>query len=96
MTFARNLSKRYEEQLWDTAAKAELDALQTASKKVVHKAAEAASEFIGNKVTEKIVKPNQNSRNVEEIIIPPEKREDILNKLGPVLKIWNIINYLNY
>ena len=27
-----------------------------------------------------------NSRNVEEIIIPPDKRKEILNKLGQVLQ----------
>ena len=35
-------------------------------------------EFIGNKNTEKIMKPkpmpDMNSKNIEEIVIPPEKR----------------------
>ena len=51
------------------------DALKTASKKVVHKAAETIGEFIGNKIVDKIVKTKyvivENPRNVEEIIIPP-------------------------
>ena len=55
-----------------------LDALKSASKKVVHKPAEATGEFLENKIAEKIVKQkpviDENSRNVEEIIIPPEKR----------------------
>ena len=55
-----------------------LGSLKTASKKVVHKAAEATGEFIGKKIADKIVKQNpvmdENSRNVEEIILPPEKR----------------------
>ena len=63
-----------------------LDSLKTVSKKVVHK----AGEFLGNKIADtvtksnddKIVKPDEISRNVEEIIIPPEKRDKILNKLG--------------
>ena len=45
---------------------------------VVYKAAEAKGEFIGNKIADKIMKQkpaiDENSRNVEEIIIPPEKR----------------------
>ena len=53
-----------------------LDLKQTASKNVVHKTA----EFLGNKMVE-IVKPkhviDKNPINVEEIIIPPEKREEI-------------------
>ena len=40
----------------DTATKARLDVLKPATKKVAHKAAEATGEFIGNKITEKIVK----------------------------------------
>ena len=73
----------------DTATKAGLYALKTASKKVVHKAAEATSEFIGNKITNKTVKSkyviNENSRNVEEIIILLEKRQEILSELRQVL-----------
>ena len=61
---------------------------KTASKKVVHKAAEATGEFIGIKITDNIVKPkhviNENPRNVEEITISPEKREEILNELRQV------------
>ena len=60
-----------------------------ASKKVVHK----VGEFLGNKTPDavtklsdnKVVKPDENSRNFEEIIIPPEKREQILNKSGLLL-----------
>ena len=62
-----------------------LDVLKPDSKKVVHKATEATCEFIGNKISYKIVKPkhviDENPRNVEEIIIPSEKREEILNEV---------------
>ena len=59
------------------------------SKKVVHK----AGEFLGNKIADavtksnnnKIVKPNKNPRNVQEIMISPDKRDEILNKLRKVL-----------
>ena len=34
-----------------------LDALKTVSKRLVHKAAETADEFIENKIADKIVKP---------------------------------------
>ena len=86
---ARNLSNKYGKQLLDTAAKTGLDALKTASKKVVLKAAEATGEFIENKIADKIVKPKpfpaENSRNVLRIVIPPGKKEEILNKLRKVL-----------
>ena len=34
---------------------------------------------------DKTVKPDENPRNVEEIIIPPEERDQIFNKLRKVL-----------
>ena len=70
----------------NTATKTGLDALKTTFKKVVHKAAE---EFIGNTIADKIVKPkslsDKNSRKDEEIIIPLEKRQEILNEKRQVL-----------
>ena len=76
---------KYKIQLLDTG----LGSLKTTSKKVLHK----ADEFLGNKIADaitysnddKVVKPDGNLRNVEEIIIPLEKRYEILNKLRKVL-----------
>ena len=93
MSFTGNLSNKHGKQFLDTATKTGLDALKTASRKVVHKAVEATGEFIGSKIADKIVKQkplvNENLRNVEEMIILPEKREEMEQK-------WNIIEYLNY
>ena len=50
----------------DNAAKTGLDVLKPASKKVIHKAAEPTGEFTGNKIADKIGKPEAKSRNVEE------------------------------
>ena len=54
-------------------------------KKVVHK----AGEFLGNEMADAVTKPNYTSIEkqelVKEIIIPPEKRREILNKLRKVL-----------
>ena len=74
------LQKKNRKQLLDTG----LNFLNTAFKKVVHK----AGEFLGSKIEStvaksndnKIVKPNENLRNVEEIVIPIEKREKIINE----------------
>ena len=62
-----------------------LEAVKTVSTKVFHK----AGGFIGNKIAnavtkpnyKNIVKPDENSGNVEGISIPPGKRDEILNKL---------------
>ena len=63
----------------ETATKTGLDVAKTASKKVVHKTAEATGVVTGNKIADKIVKPKPfpevNSRNVEETVIPPDKRQ---------------------
>ena len=55
-------------------------------KKVVPK----AGEFTGNKIADTVTTSNDDNiekqEPVEEIIIPPEKREEILNKLRRVLQ----------
>ena len=55
LSFARNFPSKYQKYLLNTG----IDALKTACKKVVHKAAEATGEFRGNKINEKIEKPKR-------------------------------------
>ena len=50
--FLRNLSNKYGKQLLRTAAKTALDTLKTALKSLVHRAAEATAEYIGNKTAD--------------------------------------------
>ena len=87
-----SFARKYRKQLLDT----ELNAPKTASKKVVHEAAEATGEFLGNKIADKILKPkyviDENPRNAGEIIILQKKkekkkkdRETILNELRQLL-----------
>ena len=59
-----------------------IDAVKTTSKKLIDKAAGTTGEYTGKKFADKIVKP---SRNVEEIIIPQEKRNEIFSELRQVL-----------
>ena len=72
-----SFARKYKKRLLDTG----LDS----SKKVVHK----AGEYIGNKITDAVTKLNDNNIEIqepdEEIIIQPEKRDEILNKLIRVL-----------
>ena len=81
LSVARNFSNKYRKQLLDI----ELDALKTASKNIVHKATEATGEFLGNKIAGTATNSDDNktvkTKPVEEIIIPPEKRGEILNEL---------------
>ena len=57
-----------------------MNTLKTTFNKVIHRAAEATGKFLGNKIADKIVKPDQNLRNAEEIIISPAKREEVLKE----------------
>ena len=64
----------------DTVTKTGIDAAKTASKRVVQKTAEATADLIGNKIANKINsvgKSKERARKVEEIYIPPEKRQII-------------------
>ena len=57
LSFARNVSNKYWNKLLDTATKTGLDTQKTASRKLVHKTAEATGEFIGARITDEVVKP---------------------------------------
>ena len=42
------------------------------------------------------MKPDENPKNVEEKIVPPEKRKKMLNGLRQFLWKWNTIKYRSY
>ena len=65
----------------DTATKTGIDAAKTASKGVVQKIAEAAGDFIANKIADKITSLGKTKRKEKEIYIPPEKRQQIIDEL---------------
>ena len=70
----------------DTAIKTEMDAAKTASKKVVQKTAEAIGDLVGNKIADQITsigkpKEKEKTKETEEIYIPPEKRQQIIDDL---------------
>ena len=72
--------------LMDTAIKTGIDAAKTASKRVVQKTAEATGDLIGNKIADKITsiaKPKEKeTKKTEEIYIPPEKTQQIIDDLS--------------
>ena len=68
----------------DTATKTGIDAAKTASKRVVQKTAEATEDLIGNKIDDRITsigKPKEKTKEIEEIYIPPERRQQIIDDL---------------
>ena len=66
------------------------DFAKIAGKKVLTKSAEATGDFIGNKIADRITKSSRNKdqreddrimEETQELIIPPEKREQIIKDL---------------
>ena len=86
LSFAKNFDNKYGKKLMDTATKTGIDAAKTASKRVVQKTAEATGDLIGNKIADKITsigepKEKEKPKETEEIYIPPEKRQQIIDDL---------------
>ena len=68
----------------DTVTETGIDAAKTASKRVVQKTGEAAGDLIGNKIVDKITsvgKPKEKTNKPEEIYVPLEKRQQIIDDL---------------
>ena len=87
-SFARKFGDKYGKKLIHTATKIGIDAAKTASKRVVQKTAEATGYLIGNKIADEITslgktKSKENEKETEEqqIYIPPEKRQQIIDYL---------------
>ena len=86
--------RKYKKKLLNTG----LDYVKATSKKVVHK----AGNFIGNKIADVVTKsndddkPNEKSRNIEKVVIPPKKKRRNVKQLRKLLKKWNTMKYLNY
>ena len=84
---ARKFGDKNGKKLMDIATKTGIDAATTASKRVVQKTAEATGDLIGNKIADKInsigkskEKPKTKEKP-EEIYIPPEKRQQVIDDL---------------
>ena len=69
----------------DTGTKTKIDAVKTASKRLVRKTAEAIGDLIGNEIADKITsigKPKEKKKNkVDDIYISPEILQQIIDEL---------------
>ena len=86
LSFAKTFGDKYGKKLMDTATKTGVDAAKTASKRVVEKTADATGHLIGNKIADKITsigktKEKEKTNKPEEIYIPSEKRQQIIDDL---------------
>ena len=70
----------------DTSTKTGIDAAKAASKRILQKTAEATGDLIRNKIADKITslgktKSKEKEKEEQEIYIPPEKRQQIIDDL---------------
>ena len=80
LSFARKFNDKYAKRLMDTATKTGIDSAKTTSKRVVQKTVEVIGDLIGNTIVDKLnslgkSKDKGKTKNVEEIYIPPRKRQ---------------------
>ena len=87
---SKSMKNKYGKKILDNSLSAGKDFPKIAGKKVLTKSAEATGELIGNKIADRITKSARNKEQKEddrimeetqEIIIPPEKREQIIRDL---------------
>ena len=86
LSFAKKFGNENGKKLMDTATKTKTDAAKAASKRVAQKTAEAPGHLIGNKIADKITsigksKEKEKTKEIEEIYIPTEKRQQIIDDL---------------
>ena len=83
-------NNKYGRKILDKSMDAGKDFAKIAGKKVLHKSAEATGEMIGNKTADRITRSSRNKAQKEddrimeetqELIIPPEKREQKIRDL---------------
>ena len=87
---SKSMRKEYGKKMLDNSLRAGKDFAKKAGKKVLTKSAEVTGDLIGNKIADRITKSTRNKAQKEddrimeetqEILIPPEKREQIIKDL---------------
>ena len=87
---AKKFGQEYGKNLMDTAKKQGTNFAKAADKRILQKSAGVSGDLLGNKIADKItslgqskIKEKENETyEAEEIIIPPEKRQQIMDDLG--------------
>ena len=86
----KSMKKKYGKKILDNSLSAGKDFAKIARKEVLTKRLEATGDLIGNKIADRITKNTRNKAQKEDdrimeetqkIIIPPEKREQIIKAL---------------
>ena len=86
----KSMKKKYGKKILDNSLSTGKDFAKIAGKKVLTKSEEATGDMIGNKIADRITKSSRNEdkkkddrimEETQELIIPPEKREQIIRDL---------------
>ena len=86
----KSMKNKYGRKILDKSMDAGKDFAKITGKKVLTESAEATGDLIGNKIADRITKSTRNKAQKEddrimeetqEILIPPEKREQIIRDL---------------
>ena len=90
----KNLSNKYGQKIIDTAKKSTTNAIKTASKRVIQKAAETTGNLVGNKIADKTTSvPKKSTKKLPTIdedaeltthkkrYISPKERQQIIDEL---------------
>ena len=86
----KNMSNKYGRKILDKSMDAGKDFAKIAGKKILQKSAETTGEMIGNKIANRITRSSRNKvqkeddrkmEETQELLIPPEKREQIIRDL---------------
>ena len=87
---SKSMKNKYSKKILDNSLSAGKDFAKIAGKKVLTKSAEATGDLIGNKIADRITKSARNKEQkeddrimeeIQEIIIPPEERKQIIRDL---------------
>ena len=81
LDIGKSMKRKYGKKILDNSLSAGKDFAKIAGKKVLTKSAEATGDLIGNKIADRITKSARNKEETQEIVIPPEKREQIIRDL---------------
>ena len=81
MSFARNFRDKYSKSLIYKGIDASKTFAKTAGKRILKESAKATGELIGNKIADKITAKPIKHDLTNTRYVPPEERQEIINKL---------------
>ena len=81
MSFARNFGDKYSKSLIDKGIDVSKTFAKTAGKRILKESAKATGDLIGNNIVDKITAKTIKHDVTNKRYVPPEERQEIINKL---------------